>query len=286
MQKSTISAVVITSLVFLGLSGLASGATQNQGTSVQLCIDNRTKELKYSRSWAKCPRGHTPLSLGVVGPQGPLGPVGPAGPSGTGSQGPAGSSISVWNSLEDCNQKLTFALGAGYMLATKRDRDAFESKSGCIVENIRPTFESSIYDAINYPRIVDWEFVSFAGVTEGGDNHGAAQARIGQARYLLTVADKPVGSEFCTIPSQNAYTTSVYIETAPDGRALVRTNLWASQSRLSASLEIGLRYPPSTGCEPLDDILEPFVTVYEDPARFVGPGVNGLEDHLRWWGWE
>lgn len=83
----------------LGIQG-ASAVSAPEQSSVTVCVDWATKELKYSKFWKKCPPKMTALEIGggAEGPQGPQGPAGPAGQIGpVGPAGASGSSFSLSN---------------------------------------------------------------------------------------------------------------------------------------------------------------------------------------------
>lgn len=280
MQRSTITAVLVTSLVFTGLTGFVSSATQDEGTQIQLCVNQRTKVVTYSKSWSKCPSGSTAVKVGRIGPQGLPGAQGPQGVMGP--SGSNGSSVSVWDSVDNCHQKLNLAIGAGYLMAVKSDRQSFESKTGCIVEEIKNPQKISFRDRLNHPVISNWEYMSFGGVNTGDGIFGNYTYLHGEVRYKLTISDVPEGFSFCEIPSENKLTNMTYIETTPDGKAIVETRLVASFENFSSQLElVGLR-EENGSCEGYDT-AEDVITIFEDPARFIG--TDHFQDHLAWWGW-
>lgn len=91
-KKSNVAISVLASLLVIVLptTNFAS-AESTAGTS--LCVDWQTKQIKFSKDWAKCPSKSSPLNLenigaigpkGEPGPAGAVGPIGPAGPSGSG----------------------------------------------------------------------------------------------------------------------------------------------------------------------------------------------------------
>lgn len=93
MKRSTISAVVVSSLVLVGTLVISGNAqfVANDGFW-RVCVDNSSKQVKYSRDWLRCPKGHTQVSVGAIGPQGPQGPRGDQGfPGATGPVGPRGA---------------------------------------------------------------------------------------------------------------------------------------------------------------------------------------------------
>ena len=303
----------------IGIAGLIIGISAGAAISVAantptktitLCVNKTTKVVTQKPT---CTRSETRLQIaaqgpkgdpgaigpagpqGLEGPAGPVGPVGPVGPSGDGGQGPqgvpgpAGSAISVWDSFEDCNQKLNYALEAGYLLATKRDRDAFEAKSGCVVEEIFPSFRASIYprqgspgEAQGYPHISSWEFLSFAPLTRPDGIEGVYGLPVvyefGEAIYEVS-ASLPDGYEFCQESSPS--TGSTLEGVTEDGKALVKSRLVAYMSEFYIMLEVGLR-TGGGACSSFGELN--YVTVHEDPAKFIG--TEHFQDHLEWWGWK
>lgn len=276
-------------LVGLAIPSLASSTT-DAGQQITACVDWQTKEIKYSKNWTKCPAKTSPLTLGAIGPAGPKGEAGPAGPQGlmgpAGPSGNAGSGVSAkdaWDSMEDCNQKLNLALAAGYLMATKRDRSNFEKDTGCLVERVFPTFRNSVYQNMNLPYIARWEFVSFNGVTEGEGAFGVYYYGAGLARYEVTVTGLPEGYVFCEIAPEDKNVSSFFVETTPDGKAVIDTYLRASHSRFYAQIEIGITSDPDLGCFSWGYPESAWVEIHEDPARFID--TEHFQEHLEWWGW-
>lgn len=289
MKRSTFSAILISSLVFVAGAALSGSANQPQSSTVRLCVDNRTKEVKFSGNWKSCPRGHTPLRLGSTGPQGPVGPAGPAGPS--------GSTVSIFTTLLDCQKRLEFALASGFLMVRKIDREYFESSTGCIVEKIRPEGKIAISNAarsleapyLRVPIISDWKLVELTGAGEGDWS-----AWNTEAIYEVTVSNLREGYEFCQLEGENQVTGSRYVETTEDGKALISTTLFIRPYSLIAQLEVGVR-PVGEDCHQLGSWpghaamawLDSYVTVHEDPLeleRFFPQNGSTLE-HLTMWGW-
>jgi hypothetical protein len=74
-----------------------------------------------------------------------------------------------------------------------------------------------------------------------------------------------------------------FLEETVDGKAKVKGRLRASQTQFFVQLEVGLTDNPDLGCSILGDVEDRFVTVHEDPARFIG--TSHFQNHLSWWGW-
>ena len=94
----------------------------------------------------------------------------------------------------------------------------------------------------------------------------------------------PEGFSFCELDAEDKLTASYYVETTPDGKAVIDARLAASQSNFYAQLEVGITQNPEIGCSILGDIEGHFVQIFEDPARFLG--TSHFQDHLAWWGWK
>lgn len=272
---------------------IAEPDSQVSSQQIMVCVSWDTKEIKYSKYWRFCPSKHASVMLGLEGPKGERGAPGPGGPTGaTGARGPSGNTTSLWDSLRTCNQRLQTAVKTGYQIHLKKDRDAFESTSGCIVESPESTLDASkqsIYSNLGFPYISHIELVSIGEAIEGDSIMGVdSEGR--RATISMTISNADALSAFTS--SSNSYRHCVLIGDDLTGKATLNMSSGGlatavvsissvDAQELKLSLKLGYqRFNFTSTCESYPVFSgEPDLVYYADPS--VWPN-NSMKAY---WGW-
>lgn len=294
------SAALIVSAVIIGLSipNLASSST-NAGKQITACVDWETKEIKYSKNWAKCPPRTSPITLGAEGPAGPQGPKGEAGPAGPqglpGPQGPGGvlgggsnDGSYPWGSLSTCYQQQLSAVYSGYQLALKQDRRAFEKSTGCVVEEIKDNRFIAKMRAIGLPVLADWEFVEIQGGSYSGiglpDGEGLLYEASWDIIYRVRVDNYDSISPLIDFQGLCTYQGGV-MDDLGNGEFLGTFRLFADLGGLVTDLSIGRQ--TRWGCRSLPIAISRgfSVIIHEDP-QFILEEIPEIRSLAEFWGWQ
>lgn len=270
------------------LAVVAPSQAVSKGRSI--CVDTATKELKLRKN---CRAAETFFSSASVLKQGgksaydtwlELGNkgtkqdfinslVGPRGASG--SSGSSGRDF-----LSNCFQKREAAISAGARLAARKDREAFERATGCIVEDIKNERFIEIQSAIGYPVITDWTFIASTGINAGVNLTGW-----GNATYEIEIANYDAVS----IIDGNYNMCIGDIGRVPiqisSGTFLVETDLYRSSFELTAGMELGT--PVGQDCVSFDGFQDPASNlpfrIHVDPEGF--PQIGREPVVYGHWGW-
>ena len=233
--------------------------------------------------------------LGVQGPQGETGQAGPRGPSGatgtTGPRGPAGAdgeTTSLWDSLSSCWAKLSIARNANYLFALKSERDAFESATGCIVEETRDTRRIQTFVNAGLPVISEFEVVSASAVTEGDGISGFNAVSAGLTTLRVKIANYLWISNFGTDSyGDKAWWCSVgagRVTNLGDGEFLVERTLSGGTFSLGTNVQMGYRF--NGLCRTIDYVSDDLALAIDvDPTILVGLNDATWNTLLTRWGW-
>lgn len=285
--------VLLSSTLILGLGNwslanddIPEGAPQ-QDRSVVVCVNWDTKQVRYSKYWEDCPTRHAEVILGADGPKGHQGVEGPRGPRGfTGSRGPAGATTSLWNSLSTCYQKVEIGENAGLDLATKNDREFFETSTGCVVEDALDQSLIQTYKRAGVPVVESVQFVSIGGAVESGGGYFWRPQVTGNITYDIRIANHLAIS---ALGGSYQYCTGGYggseINQIDGNLYRITASYTAKPASLIATINIGFKENNYSDCNWEVDSLSylPDILIHEDPEKLRA--VPELTDLLSAWGW-
>jgi hypothetical protein len=250
-------------------------ASQNVGTQVQVCVNKKTKVVKYFKNRSTCPRNSVALSLGQVGPRG--------------ESGSSGSSPGPWAQYRNCFQKLSAALAGGVRVSQKADRDYFESSTGCVVETIADEDAIRLASDAGIPVIRSWQLVnSGVWVADGVGGMWGTGAIIGDLTYRVAISNHDAISDAGS--NGTAYRYCLFADYPMAGRPILEhvagdiyqttlsTTFEFATGFTPVSLLLGVNYVGPSGCVRVG-YSQTGPVIYEDPKVINSNTVT------RAWGW-
>lgn len=249
-------------------------ANQNVGTQVQVCVNKKTKVVKYLKNRVACPRNFVALALGQVGPRG--------------ESGSSGSSPGPWAQYRNCFQKLSAALAGGIRVSQKADRDYFESSTGCVVETIADEGAIQLASDAGIPVIRSWTLVEAGLWVVDGVGMWGPGAIIGDLTYRVAISNHDAISDSGS--NGTAYRYCLNAGYAMPGKPILEhvagdiyqttltTTFEFATGFTPVSLLLGVNYAGPQGCVTVG-FSQTGPVIYEDPKVINSNTVT------RAWGW-